>query len=166
MLSPDSKILSLPDAVRWRGELRRRGIPLAVTNGCFDILHRGHAQYLFDARSCAGALLVLVNSDSSIRRLKGPSRPVCSERDRAFLLAALESVDRVTIFDSDRCDSELSALEPDVYVKGGDYTVEKLNPVERAALERCGASFRFIPFVPGFSTTNLIGKILASSGKR
>ncbi len=153
------RILSLDAAVRWRAGLRERGITLAVTNGCFDLLHRGHAEYRAAARPAAGALLVLVNSDDSVRRLKGPSRPLNCEYDRAFVLASLAAVDRCVIFGAERCAAELAALCPDVYVKGGDYTVEKLDPSERAALGQCGARICFIPFVPGKSTTAVIERM-------
>lgn len=150
------KVMTLEQAAAWRKELAEQGKKIAVTNGCFDILHRGHAEYLQSARNTADALLVLVNSDASIRQLKGPTRPICKENDRAFLLACLEFIDAVVIFDSQRCNKELAALAPDVYVKGGDYTVEKLDPTERSVLLDCGAEFQFIPFVPGYSTTAVI----------
>ncbi len=150
------KVMTLDQAVEWRRTLKAQGKKVAVTNGCFDILHRGHAEYLQSARNTADALLVLVNADDSIRQLKGPSRPICKEQDRAFLLACLEFIDAVVIFDSQRCDQELAALQPDVYVKGGDYTIEKLAAPEREVLLACGAEFQFIPFVPGYSTTAVI----------
>lgn len=150
------KVMTLAQAVEWRKNLQKQEKKLAVTNGCFDILHRGHAEYLQSARNTADALLVLVNADASIRELKGPSRPICKELDRAFLLACLEFIDAVVIFDSQRCNKELEAIQPDIYVKGGDYTVEKLDPSERGVLQACGAEFRFIPFVPGYSTTAVI----------
>ncbi len=154
----EQKIMTLSRAAEWRAGLRKNGRKLALTNGCFDLLHRGHAEYLIAARESADALVILLNSDASIRRLKGPSRPVCAEADRAFLLACLEFIDAVVVFDSERCDREIAAIAPDVYVKGGDYTVEKLDPGERSAILGCGAAIRFIPFVPGYSTTALIEK--------
>ena len=153
---PGDKVMSLADALEWRETLRRQGIRLAVTNGCFDLLHRGHVEYLDSARHAADALLVLVNSDNSVRALKGPSRPLNDEYSRAFVLAGLAAVDAAVVFDSERCTAELAALAPDVYVKGGDYTVEKLDPTEREVLFACGAEFQFIPFVPGYSTTAVI----------
>ena len=110
------------------------------------------------ARSLADRLFVLINSDASVRALKGPTRPVNMEDDRAFLLACLEFVDGVVIFRSSRCDAELAALKPDVYVKGGDYTVDSLDSAERAALLEAGSEIRFIPFVPGYSTTGTLKK--------
>ena len=152
-------VLTLEEALRWRAELRRSGRTLAVTNGCFDLLHRGHAVYLERARAEADALLVLVNSDASVRALKGPTRPLQCQEDRAFLLCALKPVDKAVIFDSSRCDRELELLAPDVYVKGGDYTAENLDPGERKALEKSGSRLVFVSFVPGHSSTGIIRKM-------
>ena len=149
---------SLDAAAEWRAELRRQERTLAVTNGCFDILHRGHAEYLAAARATADALLVLVNSDDSVRALKGPDRPINSEYDRAYLLASMRCVDAVLIFDAVRCAHELDVLAPDAYAKGGDYTLETLEKTERAALLRHGVKVHFIPFVPGHSTTLILKK--------
>lgn len=156
---PENRIFSdLDQAVRWRRTLREEGRRLAVTNGCFDILHRGHAEYLLAARKTADALLVLLNSDESVRALKGPGRPVNCAYDRAYLLASLRFVDGVLVFNAQRCTAELEALEPDDYAKGGDYTLETLNAEEREALLKCGARVHFIPFVPGHSTTLILKK--------
>ena len=155
---PEARVMTLDAAVAWRASLRAAGKKLVVTNGCFDLLHRGHAEYLMQARSLADALFVLINSDESVRALKGPTRPVNQELDRAFLPACLEFVDGVVVFRSSRCDRELAALKPDVYAKGGDYTVESLDPSERAALLEAGSDIRFIPFVPGYSTTGTLKK--------
>ena len=162
MKDPQSCLLALEDAVSWRDELRRQGKKLVVTNGCFDLMHRGHASYLIEAAKLGDELLVLINSDASVRELKGDTRPLVSQNDRAYLLAALESVSKVVVFDSSRCDKELAALQPDVYAKAGDYTLEKLDPSERAALENSGSEIVFMPFVSGFSTTNIVEKIAAS----
>lgn len=157
--SPESRIFSsLTDAVHWRNGLRDRGFRLAVTNGCFDILHRGHAEYLLAARRTADALLVLLNSDESVRSLKGPNRPVNCAFDRAFLLASLRCVDAVLVFHSARCTAELEALKPDAYAKGGDYTLETLNSEEREVLLKYGTQVHFIPFVPDHSTTLILQK--------
>jgi len=152
-------ILSLEEAVKWRNSMREKNLTVAVTNGCFDLLHKGHAVYLDAARDEADALLVLVNSDESVRALKGPERPLQCEDDRAFLLCSLKAVDKAVIFNSPRCDRELEALAPDVYVKGGDYTVESLDPGERSALEKSNSKIVFISFVPGHSSTNIIRKM-------
>ena len=154
-----SRLLSLDDAVAWKKELESAGKRLVVTNGCFDIMHRGHASYLEGARNLGDALLVLLNSDASVRALKGESRPIVYEDDRAFMLNSLRCVDRVVIFDSQRCNKELSALAPEIYVKAGDYTVETLDPAERQALFDSGTEIVFMPFVPGLSTSSIIEKI-------
>ena len=151
--------MNLENAIKWRESLRADGKKLVITNGCFDIIHRGHVEYLAAARACGDAMLVLINSDESVRNLKGPSRPVNDENARITVLEALRSVDAAVIFNTSRCDRELDLLEPDIYVKGGDYTVEKLDKDERAALEKHNTEIRFIPFVPGFSTTNIIEKM-------
>lgn len=162
--SPGTGIFkTLEQAVQWRKELKEKGLRLAVTNGCFDILHRGHAEYLLAARQTADALLVLVNSDASVRSLKGPGRPVNCEYDRAYLLSSLRCVDGVLVFDSPRCTRELDALHPDAYAKGGDYTFETLNEQERAVLIKHGIKVHFIPFVPDHSTTLILQK---AAGKK
>ena len=161
MKEPAKCLLTLTEAVKWREGLRQSGKRLVVTNGCFDLVHRGHASYLIEAAKLGDELLVLINSDASVRSLKGESRPVVSEVDRAYLLAALESVSKVVIFDSSRCDKELAALKPDIYAKAGDYTLETLDPCEREVLLNCGTKIVFMPFVDGFSTTNIVEKIAA-----
>ena len=158
-LLPGTRIFaSLEDAAEWRKDLRTRGLRLAVTNGCFDILHRGHAEYLLAARRTADLLLVLINSDDSVRALKGPGRPINTAYDRAYLLASLRCVDAVLEFNSPRCTHELDLLEPDAYAKGGDYTFETLNPEERAVLVKHHVQVHFIPFVPDHSTTLILKK--------
>ncbi len=154
-----SRIMTLEEAVKWRLKLRSENRRLVVTNGCFDLLHRGHAAYLAEARAQGDAMLILVNSDSSVRELKGPSRPLNDEYSRAFLLCSLKAVDAAVIFPTSRCHKELEALAPDIYVKGGDYTIDKLDPDERAALLKNNTRIVFKPFVAGFSTTNIINKI-------
>ena len=156
---PESRVMTLDAAVAWRASLRADGKKLVVTNGCFDLLHRGHAEYLARSRSLGDALLVLVNSDASVRALKGPSRPVVDEVSRTLLLCSLRAVDAAVIFDAPRCHRELAALAPDIYVKGGDYTVEQLDPDERAALFAAHTQIVFQPFVDGFSTTRLLDRI-------
>ena len=155
-----SCLLTLSEAVAWRESLRKDNRRLVITNGCFDILHRGHASYLAQARELGDALLVLINTDRSVRELKGDKRPVVCEEDRAFLLNSLKSVDRVVLFDDKRCTRELAALAPDIYVKAGDYTLETLAQDERQALESCGSKIVFMSFVANRSTTGVIEKIL------
>jgi rfaE bifunctional protein nucleotidyltransferase chain/domain len=156
------KLRNLPAAIAWREELRRMGKRVVLTNGVFDLLHTGHLYYLKQARALGDALIIALNADASTRALKGPSRPVQDEAQRAYALAALECVDAIVIFGAPRLTAEIRALQPDIYCKAGDYTLEKLNPEERAALESVGAQIQFMPFLPGFSTTNLIARIKAA----
>jgi rfaE bifunctional protein nucleotidyltransferase chain/domain len=156
------KLLTLPDAVAWRRKLAAEGKKLVLTNGVFDLLHTGHLHYLQRTRGLGDALCVALNADASVRQLKGPSRPVQSEAERAYALGALACVDAVVIFRGKRLTAEINALRPDIYTKAGDYTLEKLDAEERAALERAGAKIVFMPFLPGFSTTALIAKINAA----
>ena len=148
--------------VAWREGLRQQGRRVVLTNGVFDLLHTGHLYYLKKARALGDALIIALNADASVRALKGPSRPVQDEEQRAYALGALECVDAVTIFSAPRLTAEIRALRPDVYCKAGDYTLEKLNSEERAALQDVGARIEFLPFLPGFSTTNLIQRIKAA----
>ena len=143
----------------WRAALRASGKKLVVTNGCFDLLHLGHVTYLESARNFGDALLVGINGDEATRQLKGAGRPVNSESDRAAVLAALASVDGVCIFTDQTAVKFLSAAKPDIYVKGGDYTLDTLNQDERRAVESAGGKVVIIPFVPGKSTTELLEKI-------
>jgi D-glycero-beta-D-manno-heptose 1-phosphate adenylyltransferase len=152
------KIIAWDQLPAWRTAVRAAGRKLVVTNGCFDILHLGHVTYLESARQLGDALLVGVNGDDAVRGLKGPGRPVNSEADRAAVLAALESVAGVCIFAESTATEFLSAARPDIYVKGGDYTLETLNQDERRAVESAGGKIVIIPFVPGKSTTALLKK--------
>jgi D-glycero-beta-D-manno-heptose 1-phosphate adenylyltransferase len=132
--------------------------PVVFTNGVFDVLHRGHVTYLAQARAVGGSLVVALNTDASARRLgKGPDRPLNNEHDRAIVIAALESVSLVTWFDEDTPVELLSELKPQVYVKGGDYDMRKL--AETALVEGYGGRALAIPFVDGYSTTNLVQRI-------
>ena len=157
--NPEEKIFTEEaELVSWRENMRKKGQKVVLTNGCFDILHRGHTQYLQGARAAGDALIVLLNSDSSVRALKGENRPINREKDRAYVLASLECVDAVYIFPSSRCDRQIAMFKPDCYAKGADYTVEKLDKDELASLRSCGAEIAFIELVPGLSTTNIIKK--------
>lgn len=156
------KLFSLAEAIAWRERLRAGGRKVVLTNGVFDLLHTGHLYYLRQARAQGNALIIALNADESVRALKGPSRPVQNEEQRAYALGALACVDAVVIFRSPRLTAEISALQPDVYCKAGDYTLEKLDPGERAALEAARARIEFMPFLPGFSTTALISRIKAA----
>lgn len=153
------KIIPGEQLAAWLAAMRAVGKKVVVTNGCFDILHLGHVTYLEAARKEGDALLVGLNSDASVADLKGPGRPVNSETDRAGVLAALESVDGVCIFTDKEAVRFLERARPDIYVKGGDYTLETMNREERKVLEQAGARIAFIPFVKGKSTTLLLKKI-------
>jgi len=154
------KIISWDQLAGWRAGVRAGNRRLVVTNGCFDLLHVGHVTYLEKARALGDALLVGLNGDEAVRQLKGPERPVNSETDRATVLAALESVDGVCVFRERTATRFLEAAQPDVYVKGGDYTLETLNPEERRTVERTGGKVIILPLVPGKSTTALLEKIV------
>ncbi len=162
MTLDNPKLLTLPEAHAWGEQARSVGRRVVLTNGVFDLLHTGHLFYLKQARAMGDALIVALNSDASVRALKGPLRPVQTEEQRAYALGALECIDAVVIFQEPRLTGEIRALRPDVYCKAGDYTLEKLNPEERTALEEVGAKIAFLPFLPGFSTTQLIGRIKAA----
>ena len=154
-----SKIIAWDKLPEWRAAVRASGRKLVVTNGCFDILHLGHVTYLENARNFGDTLLIGVNSDAAVRGLKGAGRPVNSETDREAVLAALQSVDGVCIFTDTAATKFLTAAQPDIYVKGGDYTLETLNQDERRAVESAGGKIILVPFVPGKSTTGLLEKI-------
>jgi D-glycero-beta-D-manno-heptose 1-phosphate adenylyltransferase len=148
-----SKILSAAQAARTTWPR-----PLVFTNGVFDVLHRGHVSYLTQARSLGAALLVAVNSDASARSLgKGLGRPLNSEADRAFVVAALQVVDFVMVFDESTPCELIERIRPDVYVKGGDYDIETLR--ETALVRSWGGAAVAIAFVDGYSTTRLVERI-------
>ena len=153
------KIIGWEQLPEWRAVQRAAGRKLVATNGCFDILHLGHVTYLEKARQFGDVLLVGINGDDAVRQLKGPGRPVNAELDRAAVLAALESVAGVCIFAEATATKFLTAAAPDIYVKGGDYTLESLNQDERRAVEQAGGKIVLIPFVPGKSTSALLAKI-------
>jgi rfaE bifunctional protein nucleotidyltransferase chain/domain len=159
---PNPKLMALEAAVAAREALRRQGKRVVLTNGVFDLLHTGHLYYLQKARELGDALFIALNSDASVRSLKGPLRPVQDELQRAYALGALSCTDAILVFRQPRLTAEIQALKPDLYCKAGDYTLEKLNPEERAALQSCGTDIRFLPFLEGFSTTNLIARIKAA----
>lgn len=153
------KIIGWDALPAWRAAFRSRGEKLVVTNGCFDLLHLGHVTYLECARNLGAALLIGLNSDDAVRQLKGPLRPINSEQDRAAVLAALESVAGVCIFSEKRATRFLSHAQPDIYVKGGDYTLETIEQEERRVVEQAGGKVVILPFVPGKSTTALLEQI-------
>lgn len=152
----NSAILTLEEAILQFGRGKRNG-RVVFTNGCFDLLHPGHIRSLECARKLGDVLIVGLNGDASVRQLKGPGRPVIAERERAEILAALESVDAVVIFDDLTPLEVISLLLPDVLVKGGDWASDKI--VGREEVEAAGGHVVSIPVVPGYSTTAILQKI-------
>ena len=141
--------------------LHNEGKTVVTTNGCFDILHVGHVRYLQKTKSFADVLIVLLNSDKSVRSIKGPSRPINNENDRAEVLCALSSVDYVVLFDEDSPRNLLDEMKPDVYTKGADYTMETLP--EADIMRKNGTRVEFISFVEGKSTTGIIERMSRES---
>ena len=151
------KVLARGELARWREGLRAEGRRLVFTNGCFDLLHVGHVRYLAAARALGDALLVAINSDRSVRELKGAGRPVMSEAERAEVLAALEAVDGVTVFAELSPRSLIAEILPDVLVKGGDYAPSEIHG--REEVEAAGGRVLALPFVEGASTTGIIERL-------
>jgi rfaE bifunctional protein nucleotidyltransferase chain/domain len=151
---PLDKIFDWDKARAWRNAIRGR---LVFTNGVFDLLHPGHVDVLVGARRLGGALVVGVNSDESVKRLKGPSRPVRSAAERCYVLAALEAVDAVVVFDEDTPSELINALRPDVLVKGGDY--DEASIVGAQEVRSWGGEVVVVPLTPGHSTTSTIEKL-------
>jgi rfaE bifunctional protein nucleotidyltransferase chain/domain len=153
------KIVTAEEAGAIGNEMRENGRRLVFTNGVFDLLHVGHVRYLQAARALGDALLVAINGDESVRTLKGPGRPVNCAEDRAEIVAGLECVDHVVIFQEVRATRLLEVVRPAIYVKGGDYTAETLHAEERSVLERIGSEIRILPFEAGHSTSGLLDKM-------
>ncbi len=156
------KLKSAAELSDIRSALGTAGKSLVFTNGCFDILHVGHVRYLRQARALGDALVVAVNGDESVRSLKGPTRPINSEADRAEVLAGLECVDFVVIFHTERVTELVGEIRPQIYAKGGDYTIATLDPSERAALENAHTRIEILPLVPGKSTTATLVRAAAT----
>ncbi len=156
----DRKIVPLSRLLVELSGHRRAGHTVVFTNGCFDILHPGHVRYLEAARALGDCLVVGLNSDESVRRLKGPHRPICTQEERACVIAALASVDFVTVFDDNTPLRLIEAVRPDVLVKGGDWAPDRI--VGRDVVEAGGGRVVTIPFVQGKSTTGIIERILAA----
>lgn len=140
-----------------RNDFKRHGQKIVFTNGCFDVLHYGHVHYLLQAKALGDILVIGLNSDDSVRRLKGPTRPINGENERAFVLAALACVDYVTLFEEDTPEELIKVVRPDVLVKGGDYTLD--NIVGADFVMQNGGTVTTIPFVEGFSSTRIIEKL-------
>ena len=155
-------IIDLDTFLPIRAQLREQGKALVFTNGVFDILHRGHAEYLAKARQLGDALVVGVNSDASVRRIKGPERPIVPQDDRAYLISMLKPVDWVILFDEDTPETLIRAILPDVLVKGADYRIEEI--VGYDIVQAHGGRVERIPLTPGRATTDVIGIILKRYG--
>jgi rfaE bifunctional protein nucleotidyltransferase chain/domain len=150
-------VLTLDEAILWFGREKRNRRRIVFTNGCFDVLHPGHIRSLEQARDLGDALIVGLNSDASVHQLKGAGRPVLPEQERAEILAALECVDGVVVFDDLTPREVISRLLPDVLVKGGDWAGDKI--VGREEVEAAGGRVVSAPVVPGYSTTDILRKI-------
>ncbi len=155
------KIRTFSALLEDREQLRRAGKRLVFTNGCFDLLHPGHVRYLQEARALGEALVVALNSDRSVRVLKGETRPILNQDERAEVMAALAAVDYVVIFDDETPQALIAALLPDVLVKGGDWPIEQI--VGRAEVEAAGGLVLSLQFTEGASTTDIIERILQSA---
>lgn len=152
--NPASKVMTLPDAVAWR---RAVSGTVAFTNGVFDLLHPGHVDLLVGARRTADLLIVALNSDDSVRRLKGAERPIRKEAERAYVIAALDMVDAVVLFSEDTPLETIMALRPDIIVKGGDYSESTI--VGAREIRAWGGTVAIIPLTPGQSTTSIIQRL-------
>ena len=155
--SLEEKLLTRDKLVKISKELRESGKQIVTTNGCFDILHLGHISYLIEARRLGDVLIVGVNSDTSVKKLKGKNRPICPELIRAKQIAGLESVDYVTIFNEDTPEQLLALIKPAVHVKGGDYLPDSLP--EKNVVESAGGKVVCVSLIEGYSSTNIIEKI-------
>lgn len=153
-----NKIQTREALAETRRHLAKQGKTVVFTNGCFDILHRGHVEYLQKAREMGDALIVGLNSDASVTRLKGKGRPLLPQEDRAYLLASLSVVDFVCIFEEDTPRELIQALQPDLLVKGGDYQIQEI--VGRETVEGRGGRVITIPLTPNRSTSDIIRKIV------
>jgi D-beta-D-heptose 7-phosphate kinase/D-beta-D-heptose 1-phosphate adenosyltransferase len=159
-----TKIYSVSLLVPLLADLRRQGRRIVFTNGCFDLLHPGHIHTLTQAKALGDVLVVGINSDASVKRLKGSQRPILNENERALLLAALEAVDYVTLFAEDTPLELIRLLRPQVLVKGGDWNLEHV--VGKEIVEAEGGEVVLIPYQPGFSSTGLIERVLANCRPR
>lgn len=155
-----TKLTDLDTLVAVREHYRREGKTVVWSNGCFDLLHPGHVSSLQSARDCGDVLVVGLNGDRSVRANKGPTRPILSQHERAAMLAALECVDHVLIFDDPTPERVLAAVKPDVHCKGAEYAPPYGRPVpEAATVLGYGGRIEYLPLVPGLSTTDILGRI-------
>jgi rfaE bifunctional protein nucleotidyltransferase chain/domain len=151
------KIRELPDAKKKVERLRSKNKKIVFTNGCFDILHIGHARYLYAAREMGDFLIVAINSDRSVKAIKGPDRPIMNQSERSEMLASLECVDMVVIFDEDNPMEVIRYLMPDILVKGGDWKEEDI--IGADVVRAAGGQIRSIPYINGYSTSGIIKRI-------
>ncbi len=151
---------SIETAIRFREKARLDNKTFVITNGCFDLLHSGHVYSLMQASSLGCYLWVLLNSDSSVKMLKGDKRPIIPEMDRAYILSNLSFVSGVTLFNSKRLDNEILALQPDIYAKAGDYNHDSIDQIEYKALLKVKSKIKFVSFLPDRNTSSLIDNII------
>jgi len=156
---PVKNSYSFEEICKIRSERKQQGKTIVLTNGCFDLVHAGHVYSLEKAATLGDELWVALNSDSSVRRLKGINRPIYSQKERAYLLGALESVSLTFFFDSTNLAQEIKSLRPEFYAKSGDYSLDNLNPEELMALEKANTKICFVPFLEGFSTSRTVKSI-------
>jgi D-beta-D-heptose 7-phosphate kinase/D-beta-D-heptose 1-phosphate adenosyltransferase len=152
-----SKLKTLSEVAAIAAQARQKGQRVVFTNGCFDLLHRGHVHILREARASGDLLIVGINSDTSVRSIKGPLRPILPQTDRIELIAAMEMVDYVVLFDEPDPYRVIAAIKPNVLAKGGDWSAEKI--VGADIVEQNGGRVAVIPYLPGFSTTEIIERI-------
>ena len=157
-------IVSLPELVPIVAGLKQAGRRIVFTNGCFDILHVGHVRYLKSAKALGGALIVGLNSDKSVKRIKGDKRPIVPERERAEVLSSIRFVDYVVLFDEPDPYNTIAAIKPDILVKGGDWSLE--NIVGRDIVESYGGEVHTLPFIEGASSSRMIEDIIKKYGKK
>jgi rfaE bifunctional protein nucleotidyltransferase chain/domain len=153
------QVLDHAEAVGWATKLRAAGRAVVFTNGCFDLLHLGHVDYLQRARSLGDALIVGLNSDAIVRQLKGPGRPILPEADRAMVLAALRAVDVVVVFHEPTAEALVASIQPAIYVKGGDWGTVQRIPPEAAVVLAYGGRVEYVPYLSGRSTREIVAQI-------
>lgn len=153
------KILDWTQLQEWRESPHLKGKRVVATNGCFDVLHVGHAKYLETARTFGDVLIVGMNSDRAVSALKGKTRPINNQEDRAYLLSCLQVVDAVVVFDSTKATEFLKNVSPNVWIKGGDYTLETLDHDEVAAVKSCNGQIHVVKLIEGKSTTAILNKM-------
>ena len=156
------KVVDIPQLIDERNRLKRSGKRLVMTNGCFDIIHPGHISYLRQAKSLGDCLAIALNSDRAVKELKGPKRPILNEIERCEVISAFEMVDYAVIFDDVSPQSVIAAVLPDVLVKGGDWTIDRI--IGRAEVEAAGGTVISLPYIEGSSTTDIVDRILSRYG--